>query len=95
MPDPCQQESAIGRLEATTDAIGKTLERLGTVLERIASQGTQIDTLTKGQNLLFDRVRDMELSGEAQKVRVGFIMAGISVVASAFTAFIIKHFGGE
>ena len=93
--EPCQQENAIGKLEATTDAIGKTLERLGTVLEKIASQGTTIQHLSEGQNILFDRVRNMELSAESQKVKVGFVMSLISIVSSAVTAFLFKHFGGH
>jgi len=95
MSEPCQQENAIGRLEATTESIGKTLEKLGNVLEQIAAQGTTIIHLQQGQNILFDRVRDMELTNEAQKVKVGFIMTCISVISSAVTAFLIKHFGGH
>lgn len=95
MSEPCQQEGAIGRLEATTEAIGQTLEKLGTVLEKIAAQGTNIVHLQEGQNLLFTRVRDIELATESQKVRVGFIMSAISVISSAITAFLIKHFGGN
>jgi len=93
MADPCLQENAIGRLEATTDAIGKTLERLGTVLEKIAAQGTTIEHLSQGQDLLFNRVREMELSAESQKVKVGFVMAGISAITAAAVTFIAKHFG--
>jgi siroheme synthase len=94
MPDPCQQEAKLGRLEATTEQIGQTLERLLDVLERVATQGTRIDHLSTGQDLLFTRVRDMELSAESQKVKVGIFMGFISMVTSAVTAFIVKHFSG-
>jgi len=95
MSDPCLQEKAIGKLESTTESIGKTLERLGTVLEQIAAQGTTIIHLQQGQNILFERVRQMEISNESQKVKVGFIMTGISVISAAVTSFLVKHFGGN
>jgi hypothetical protein len=95
MPEPCQQANAIGKLEATTESIGKTLDRLSDVLGKIASQGTKIDTLEDGQQILFNRFRDIELSAESQKVKVGIIMAGISAISSSVTVFVVKHFGGH
>jgi len=95
MSEPCQQEGAIGKLEATTHSIGETLKQLSSVLEKIASQGTTIQHLSEGQNILFDRVRNMELTAESQKVKVGFVMSLISIVSSAVTAFLFKHFGGH
>lgn len=91
MAEPCQQEGAIGRLEATTEQIGKTLERLGSVLEKIAAQGEQIQTLSKDQDVLFERVRGIELNVEREKVKVAGVMSVISVVVSACTAFVTKH----
>ena len=91
MSEPCRQENAIGQLEATTKAIEKTLDRLGDVLEKIASQGTKVDHLEVGQGIIFERLRDMELTAQSEKVKVGFIMAGISAIVSTTVAFIAYY----
>jgi len=93
--EPCKQESNIGRLNATTEQIGQTLERLSSVLEQIARQGAVIEQLSNGQNILFERVRDMELHAESEKVKIGFIMAGISAITSGMVAYITKQIGGQ
>lgn len=85
----------IGSLNATTKAIGMTLERLGTVLEKISAQGAAIETLAKGQSVLFDRVREVELKAEGERVRVGAIMSGISVIISGVTAYVFNHLKGQ
>lgn len=87
----CQQENAIGKLEATTESIGKTLERLGTVLEKIASQGTQIEKHEKDIDEVFGRMRVLELNQVEEKVKVGLIGSGISVLVSGITAFVVEH----
>jgi hypothetical protein len=94
MTEPCQQQHAIGQLEATTVAISKTLDRLSDVLEKISAQGTKIDHLAEGQGLLFSRMRDNELSAQSEKVKVGFVMAGISAVTSLCIAIIVRYFKG-
>lgn len=92
---PCEQKEAIARLEVMTENISKTLDRLSSVLEKIATQGERIDHLAEGQNILFTRMRDMELQAESEKVRVGFIMAGISACVAGLVAYFSKHFGGH
>lgn len=95
MGEPCRQEGKIGGLEASVDTIQGTLERFISVLEKISAQGEKIIHLEQGQDVLFDRVRKLELDATAEKVRVGGIMAGISVLVSAVTAWLFKHLGGH
>lgn len=99
MGEPCQQAGTIGGLQAAVESIEKSLDRLSdgqdrfiSILERIAAQGEKIDKLDVGQNVLFERVRSIEIHAEGERVRIGAIMAGISVITSAVTAAIVKPF---
>lgn len=92
MSDPCKQEGNIGCLKATVESIQKTLDRLGVVLEKIAAQGERISSLEDGQDTLFQRVRDVELKAEADRVKIGSIAALISTVIAAVVAAVVKHF---
>lgn len=94
MTEPCKQERTIGTLEATIHAIQQTLETMRdgqaqfiAVLEKIASQGTDIASLKSGQDTLFNRVRDVELKAESDRTKIGIIVAGISAGISAVVAF--------
>jgi len=89
----CQQERAIGQLQATTEHIQDTLERLSVVLERIAAQGEQIKVLTSGQNNMFERMRKLEVQMEGQTVRVSLIMVAASGLTGAVTAYVVKLIG--
>jgi uncharacterized coiled-coil protein SlyX len=100
--EPCKQEKAIGSLEATVEAIKETLEKIGEsqerfieVLEKIASQGTEIATLKANQNNLFERVRKVEIKVAEERVKIGGIVAGVSAAVSIATALIVKHLGGK
>lgn len=100
--EPCKQEGNIGELKGTVEGIEKALDRLAegqekfiTVLEKIAAQGSDIESLKKGSNELFRRVRDVEIKQEGERVKVGGIVAGVSVGVSAATAFLVKYFGGD
>lgn len=90
MSEPCQQAVPIAKLEVTTEQIGKTLEKLGTVLERIAEQGSRVETLEENQEILFDRVRKIEISAAKEQTKVGFLVTGISAGTSVITAFVMK-----
>lgn len=94
MSDPCKQEGNIGALQATVEAIKETLEKIGEgqerfvqVLEKIAAQGTEINTLKSGQNLLFERVREIEIKVEGERNKLAVITGGISAAISAAIAY--------
>ena len=87
----CVQSVPIAKLEVTTEQIGRTLEKLGTVLEKIAEQGNRVDTLETDQDILFERVRTIELKAAREETKVGFIVAGIASMVSAITAIIFKY----
>lgn len=89
--NPCMQAVPIAKLEVTTEQIGRTLEKLGTVLEKIAEQGSRVDTLETDQDILFDRVRKIELKAAKEETKMGFIVAAIASVISAMTAIIVKY----
>lgn len=82
----CKQAVPIAKLESTTDQIGKTLEKLSTVLERIAEQSVEVGTLKDNQEILFDRIRKVELS----LAQITGVAIGASTVVSALTAVILK-----
>lgn len=88
--DGCIQEDAI-------EEIHDTLKRLLVVLERIAEQGAFIQALQKDAarhdksfENLFNRVNALEIKTEGEKVKVGFIMAGISAATATFTTLVLK-----
>lgn len=97
----CKQEGKIGSLEATVEAIKDTLdkisegqERFVTVLEKIAAQGELIKSLSDGQNNLFERVRQVEIKQETERVRLASLIGALSIVISAVTAWIAKVWEG-
>ncbi len=90
----CLQSVPIAKLEVTTEQIGKTLERLGTVLEKLAEQGSRVGTLEENQEILFSRVRTIEIKAAREETKMGYLVAGISAVVSALTAVIIKFLKG-
>ena len=87
----CLQAVPIAKLEVTTEQIGKTLERLGTVLEKIAEQGARVDSLEGNQEILFTRVRAVELKAAKEETKMGFIVAGIAAFVSFLTALLSKY----
>lgn len=86
----CMQAVPIAKLEVTTEQIGRTLEKLGNVLEKIAEQGSRVDTLETDQDVLFERVRTIELRAAKEETKMGFFVSGIAFFVSAFTALIVK-----
>ena len=84
----CKQAVPIAKLEITTDQISKTLERLSTVLETIATQRAELDALTSNQEVLFERLRKVELS--LSQILGGAVVA--SAVVSALVGLLLKLF---
>lgn len=98
MSDPCRQEGAICGLQATVESIKEALERLSTgqdrfinILEKISQQGEAISQIQKQQDEVFKRLRQVELDTAAERVKIGGIVASISLIVSATTAFVAKH----
>lgn len=88
----CQQAVPIAKLEVTTEQIGRTLERLGNVLEKIAEQGARVETLEGNQEILFERLRSAEIKAAKEGAKVGFLVSGIAATVSAVTGVIVKMF---
>ncbi|HAR44679.1 MAG TPA: hypothetical protein DCS05_00495 [Nitrospiraceae bacterium] len=86
----CQQAVPIAKLEVTTEQIGRTLERLGNVLEKIAEQGTRVETLEENQEILFGRMRSAEIKLAKEQTKIGFIVTVIAAAVSAITGVIVK-----
>lgn len=100
MSEPCKQESIIGGQSEALKAIKETLrdikdgqERFIHVLETIASQGTKIEKLEEDQEILFARVRKVELNAVEHGVKITAAAGFFSILVSAVAAFIIKHVG--
>lgn len=101
---PCSKEGTIAAIEVKVDNIDagvnetkETLREFVEVLKQIAAQSEQIVGLKETDirhelnfNNLFPRVGALEVKSEAQSVRIGFIIAGCSVVSSGITGLIIK-----
>lgn len=90
--EPCQQAVPIAKLEVTTEQISRTLERLGTVLEKIAEQATRVDAVEDNVDTLFERVRTMEIDAAKDRTKIGFIVSGIATVVSVATGYIGQLF---
>jgi len=88
----CLQAVPIAKLEVTTEQIGKTLEKLGNVLEKIAEQGEKVRSLEDNQELLFGRIRGVELTAAKEETKIGFIVAGIAAIISMLTTITVKFF---
>jgi precorrin-4 methylase len=95
MGEPCRQEGKIGGLEASVDSIQGTLERFISVLEKISAQGEKIIHLEQGQDVLFNRVRQLELDASSEKTKTALIVAGITTVVAAVVSWFFKHLGGN
>lgn len=102
MSEPCKQEGAIGALGATVKGVQDVLEKIEeaqerfiSILEKIAQQGEKINHLEQGHDILFERIRKIEINTAEDRVKVGGIMAAISVVISGVTAWVTGHFKGH
>jgi predicted transcriptional regulator len=102
MSDPCRQEGAICGLQATVESIKESLERLSdgqdrfiAILEKISQQSEAITTLQKQQDELFKRIRQVELDASAERVKVGGLVATITIIVSTVTTLVVKHLGGK
>jgi len=102
MSDPCKQEGAICGLQATVESIKESLERLSDgqdrfiqILEKIAQQGEAITALKHQNDELFKRVRQVELDASAERVKIAGIVGAVSIIVSAVTAAIARHFWGK
>ncbi len=84
----CKQAVPIAKLETTTEQIGKTLEKLSTVLEKLAEQGIEVVTLKENQDVLFERLRKVELN--LAQITGAALFA--SALVSALTALLVKLF---
>jgi hypothetical protein len=106
MAEPCKQESNIGELQATIEAIATSLSELRAgqaqfilLLQEIARQGEQIksglartDKIEKDVDGLFKRMRDVELAPGKQAGTLQ--MAVIAAAISALIAYLFKKLGG-
>lgn len=97
--EQCKQEGNISGLQTAVESIEKSLDRLNdgqerfiTILEKISVQGEKLQHLEMGFNLLFERVRKIEIRAEGERVKTGAIMAGISIITSAVTAAVATQF---
>lgn len=105
MPEPCRQEGPIAAIRADNQNLSAALLEIRegqrefiALLKDISQQGEQIKTLFQrvGKNeadidVIFDRVRDVELSPGKQAS--AFQTYGIMAVVSAAIAFLFKRFG--
>ena len=69
MSVPCTQETTISHISKTLDRMERSQERLIELLEKVATQDARIDTLEEykdkcndNADILFERVRDLELN---------------------------------
>jgi hypothetical protein len=88
---------AVKMISETLGRMATQQERVITALETIAEQGAEIISLKDESNTrkketanLFLRMTAVEVAAAGERVRLGFIVAGASVVGSATTGVIIK-----
>lgn len=97
MEDIAAQGATIAGLSLRTSKAEKDLtEAFGVirVLDQSAASKAEHNELEASHNALSIRVNHLEIKAEGEKVKVGFIVAFISVVCSGVTALIIKIFKG-
>ena len=100
MADPCKQESHIGALEATLEAVAETLrdikhnqDRFIGILENIAAQATKIAKLESDTETLYARVRKVELNAVEHGVKITAAAGMFSIFITAIASFLLKHWG--
>lgn len=93
----CNQIDKLNGIRDTLERLDDGYGRLVGVLERIAEQGamiqglvTTIDRHDKSFENIYTRINSLEVKSEGEKVKVGFIMAGISAVVAAITSLLTK-----
>ena len=95
MGTPCTQESTIGTMVKTLDCMEKSQERVIELLERVANQDARIEHLEEHKDkcvenaeILFERVRDLELneasSGPMHRENVRTTLGNISDTLEKF-----------
>lgn len=101
MPDPCRQEDKIDAIYSTLERLESSHDRLLGLLQQIAEQGAVIKSLRdsisrheKSFDNLFGRINRLEVQGEGEKVRVGFIVSGISAGTAVVTSLLVKFWKG-
>ena len=90
--EPCQQAAPIAKLEATTEQISHSLEKLGNVLEKIAEQGTRVGAMEHDIDTLYERVRGIEIEAAKSQIKIGFIVSGIAAIVSMLTGYAAQFF---
>jgi len=104
MEHSCSQERTIGEITATMESICGTLHDMKQgqnefilILKDIAQQGEQIKSLFHGaektdKNIreLFQRINQVEIKAAEERIKVGGIVAGVSIISASLTAWIIK-----
>ena len=97
MSEPCTQENRLNMIHSTLADLKASNKELIRVLTIIAEQGAFIKALQekaisqeKDTDVLYSRMRDVEIKVEGDTVKVGFLVTGISIFISGITAWVIK-----
>jgi hypothetical protein len=97
MPHDCAQTDKLRNIHDTLERLDDGYGRLVGVLERIAEQGaviqglvTTIERHDKNFEDIFRRTNALEVRSEGERVKVGYIMAGVSAVVAYVTALLTK-----
>jgi len=71
--------------------------RLGSVLEKIAEQGTRVTIIESNQEILFERIRELDTkaaeartSVAVEQTKVGFLVTGIAAIVSVVSTITVK-----
>lgn len=95
MAEPCRQEDKIDAIHLTLEDLKTSNRELMKLLTLIAEQGAFIKSLQekstsqeKDTDNLFNRMRDIEIKVEGNRVKVGFIVTAISVFVSGIIAWL-------
>jgi len=85
----CSKEGILGEHASTLKHISVMLDRFVNVAEKIAAQGEQLIELRRDNDILFTRIRALEMApiNDGSKVKHNIILAVATVVASYIVAF--------
>lgn len=97
----CIQERTLGAIGATIGSIEKSLEKieegqekLVSYMDKLAAHGEKIHHLESDTNVLFERVRRIEIHNANQSGKIAAVVAIVSIIASVVGTIIARRLGG-
>lgn len=97
----CMQERTLGAFGAAIGSMQKSMVKIeegqGTLvsyMEKLVSHGEKIHHLEGDTNVLFERVRKIEIHNANQSGTIAAVAAIVSIVASIVGTIVAKKLGG-